>query len=289
MRKLNFDNLHTASKGRMRDINEVIVLNLIRDQQPISRVDITRITGLQMSTVTVITRRLMSKGLIYEQGVAPSKGGRKPRLLGLNAEKVCVFGVDIGVTETTLALSDFNGTILHREEFPTDRRPQPFLDRLLDSIERLLNSWRDKVEFEGVGISATGIIDAARGRIIFSPNLGWQDVEIREIFSQRLGLPVHVENDARASALAEVWTGRGRHTGSENLVFVTVNEGVGSGIIVNGQLYRGSSDGAGEFGHLSLDQSGPLCNCGNRGCWELFASDRATVQRFLDLRKQMSV
>lgn len=282
MRKLNFDKLHPANKGRMRDINEAIVLNLIRDQQPISRVQITRKTGLQLSTITVITKRLIEKGLIYEQGVAPSNGGRKPRLLGVRPEKVCVFGVDIGVTQTTLALANFNGVIFHRETFPTEPEALPFLNLIIDRIRRLIESYRYEVEYEGIGISATGIIDSSGGKIVFSPNLGWKDIDVRAIFEEGLSLPVHVENDARASALAEAWHGYGKDSGSMNLVFVTINEGVGAGIILNGQLYRGSSDGAGEFGHLSIDHNGPLCNCGNRGCWELYASDRATINRFLN-------
>jgi glucokinase-like ROK family protein len=283
MRKLNFDKLHPANKGRMRDINEVVVLNLIRDQQPISRVEINRKTGLQISTITVITKRLIEKGLIYEQGIAPSNGGRKPRLLGVRAEKVCVFGVDIGVTQTTLALANFNGEILHRESFSTGPEAVPFLNLVIDKILQIMESRRYKVEYEGIGVSATGIIDSLGGKIVFSPNLGWKNIGVRTVFEKRLSLPVHVENDARASALAEVWHGNGKDRGSLNLVFVTINEGVGTGIILNGQIYRGSSDGAGEFGHISLDHDGPLCNCGNHGCWELYASDRATINRFLDL------
>jgi predicted NBD/HSP70 family sugar kinase/predicted transcriptional regulator len=287
MRKLNFDKLHMASKGRMRDINEAIVLNLIRDKQSVSRVEIACKTGLQISTITVITKRLIKKGLVHEQGVAPSSGGRRPRLLALRAEKACVFGIDIGVTKTTLAIGDFNGSIIHREILATGRRPQPFLNKLIDKIEHLVESQEDGFEFEGVGVSATGVIDSANGKIIFSPNLGWKDVDIQAIFERRLPLPIYINNDARSSALAEVWHGNGRHTGSLNLVFVTVNEGVGTGIILNGQLFRGSSDGAGEFGHLSLDHNGPSCNCGNRGCWELYSSDRATIKRFLELSEKI--
>jgi glucokinase-like ROK family protein len=261
----------------------VVVLNLIRDQQPISRVEINRKTGLQISTVTVITKRLIEKGLIYEQGIAPSNGGRKPRLLGIRAEKVCVFGVDIGVTQTTLALANFNGEILHRETFPTGPKAVPFLNSVSDKILQIMESRRYKVEYEGIGVSATGIIDSLGGKIVFSPNLGWKNIHVRTAFEKRLSLPVHVENDARASALAEVWLGNGKDSGSLNLVFVTINEGVGTGIILNGQIYRGSSDGAGEFGHVSIDHNGPLCNCGNHGCWELYASDRATINRFLEL------
>jgi N-acetylglucosamine repressor len=288
MRKLDFDKLHTASKDRMRDINEAIVLNLIREHQPISRIQINRTTGLKISTVTVITRRLMDKGLIAEQGVAPSNGGRKPRLLGLRPEKVCVVGIDIGVTRTTLALGDFNGEVIRQQVMATGRRPLPFIDKLIQSVERLIASQKDQVEFEGIGISATGIVDSASGKIIFSPNLGWQDVAIRAMFEKRLSLPITVDNDARASALAEIWHGCGKQAGSMHLVFVTVNEGVGTGIVVNGQLFRGSSEGAGEFGHLSLNHHGPICNCGNRGCWELYASDRATINRFLELQRKAS-
>jgi glucokinase-like ROK family protein len=286
MRKLDFDKLHTASKDRMRDINEAIVLNLIREHQPISRIQINRTTGLKLSTITVITRRLMDKGLIFEQGVAPSNGGRKPRLLGLRPEKVCVVGIDIGVTRTTLALGDFNGEVIHQQVMATGRRPLPFIEKLIQCVERLIASQKDQIEFEGIGISATGIVDSASGRIVFSPNLGWQDVDIRAMFEKRLSLPITVDNDARASALAEIWHGRGRQAGSMHLVFVTVNEGVGTGIVVNGQLFRGSSEGAGEFGHLSLNHNGPVCNCGNRGCWELYASDRATINRFLELQRK---
>src|SRR5689334_9709121 len=287
MRKLDFDRLHTASKDRMRDINEAIVLNLIREQQPISRIQITRTTGLKISTITVITRRLMEKGLIFEQGVAPSNGGRKPRLLGLRPEKVCVVGIDIGVTRTTIALGDFNGEVIDQEVIPTGRRPLPFLEKLAQRVEALMAAQQGQVEFEGIGVSATGIVDSAGGRVIFSPNLGWQDIAVRDVFEQRFSLPVTLDNDARASALAEIWHGCGREAGSMHLVFVTVNEGVGTGIVVNGQLFRGSSEGAGEFGHLSLNHNGPVCNCGNRGCWELYASDRATINRFLDAQRKM--
>jgi N-acetylglucosamine repressor len=289
MRKLDFDKLHTASKDRMRDINEAIVLNLIREHQPISRIQITRTTGLKISTVTVITRRLMEKGLIVEQGVAPSNGGRKARLLGLRPEKVCVVGIDIGVTRTTLALGDFNGQVIHQQVIPTGRRPLPFIEKLIQGVEQLMESQKDQVEFEGVGISATGIVDSASGRIVFSPNLGWQEVDIRAMFEKRLRLPITVDNDARASALAEIWHGCGREAGSMHLVFVTVNEGVGTGIVVSGQLFRGSSEGAGEFGHLSLHHNGPVCNCGNRGCWELYASDRATINRFIELQRKLGL
>lgn len=286
MRKLNFEKLHAASKVRMRNINESIILNLIHAKQPISRVEITHKTGLQVSTVTVITKRLIEKGLIYEHGLAPSNGGRKPRLLALRAEKACAFGIDIGVTETTLAIGDFNGSIIHQKVFPTGRKPGPFIDKLVDRVGRLVESQRGKCEFEGIGVSATGIIDSAGGRIIFSPNLGWKEVDLRAAFEERLQLPVYIENDARASALSEVWQGNGKHAGIMNLVFVTVNEGIGTGVILNGQLFRGATGGAGEFGHISLDQNGPLCNCGNRGCWELYSSDRATVQRFIDLSRR---
>jgi N-acetylglucosamine repressor len=289
MRKLDFDKLHTASKDRMRDINEAIVLNLIREHQPISRIQITRTTGLKISTITVITRRLMEKGLIFEQGVAPSNGGRKARLLGLRPEKVSIIGIDIGVTRTTLALSDFNGEVIHQQVLTTGRRAAPFIEKLIQSVERLIASQPGPVQFDGIGISATGIVDSAGGKIIFSPNLGWRDVDIRAMFEKRLSLPITVDNDARASALAEIWHGRGREAGSMHLVFVTVNEGVGTGIVVNGQLFRGSSEGAGEFGHLSLNHNGPICNCGNRGCWELYASDRASINRFLELQRKLGI
>jgi glucokinase-like ROK family protein len=228
----------------------------------------------------------MEKGLIVEQGVAPSSGGRKARLLGLRPEKVCVVGIDIGVTRTTVALGDFNGEVIHQQVMPTGRRPLPFLEKLTRRVEELMAAQRGQVEYEGIGISATGIVDSASGKIIFSPNLGWQDIAVREIFEQRFALPVTLDNDARASALAEIWHGRGREAGSMHLVFVTVNEGVGTGIVVNGQLFRGSSEGAGEFGHLSLNHNGPVCNCGNRGCWELYASDRATINRFLEFQRK---
>lgn len=280
MKKINYQKVSAASSRTIRSINERIVLNLIRDHQPISRAEIARTTGLQRSTVTLLVRKLLKEQVVCENGRGESGGGRRPDLLYLNGHRACVLGLDIGVTRSTLALGDFNGKILSREDFPTSHDPDEFLDTVVAKMKAALRLKRPGMTFEGVGVSVPGLVNVETGMVIYAPNLKWSEFALGPRLSKTLRLPVHIDNDANLCAMAEIWHGSIGTVRSHNLVYLLVADGIGTGVAFDGQIYRGFNGGAGEFGHMRIELNGPLCGCGNRGCWELFASNQALIRSY---------
>lgn len=264
----------------LRDINQTVFLHLIRERQPISRADISKFTGLRAGTVSAIVNRLIKNNLVYEGTEGPSSGGRRPKNLYINAESFYVLAVDIGVLDTVFAVSDFNGRILTKKSILTEGAAEVFLNKLADEIEVLIKLQYRRARFGAVGVSVPGLIDRETGTVEVSPNLEWDKIPVREILEKRLGLPVFVENDANAAAFSELWYGPVEESNVRTLLFILVVEGLGTGLIINGELHVGSRLGLGGFGHMSIDPNGELCSCGRRGCWETFASERATVERY---------
>lgn len=264
----------------VRDINQTIFLHLIRERQPISRADIAKFTGLRAGTVSAIVNRLIKNNFVYEGTEGPSSGGRPPKHLFINAESFYVLAIDIGVSDTIFAVSDFNGRIIQQKSILTEGAPEQFLNKLADEIEKLIKTQYPRARFGAIGVSVPGLINRETGSIETSPNLEWKNVPLRQILTERLNLPVYVENDANAAAFSELWYGPLEEANVRTLLFVLVVEGLGTGLIINGDLHVGSRLGLGGFGHMSIDPNGELCSCGRRGCWETFASERATVERF---------
>src|SRR5512141_2484257 len=264
----------------LRDINQSVFLHLIRKRQPISRADIAKFTGLRAGTVSAIVNRLIKSDLVYEGTEGPSSGGRRPKNLYINAESSYVLAIDVGVLDTVFAVSDFNGRILQQRSILTEGPPDLFLNKLADEIESLIKNQYPRARFGAVGVSVPGLIDRETGSVEVSPNLEWQNVPLRKILEARLKLPVYVENDANSAAFSELWYGPVQDTDVGTLVFILVVEGLGTGLILDGRLHVGSKLGLGGFGHMSIDPNGELCSCGRRGCWETFASERATVERY---------
>ncbi|MBX3290606.1 MAG: ROK family transcriptional regulator [Acidobacteria bacterium] len=264
----------------VRDVNQTVFLHLIRERQPISRADIAKLTGLRPGTVSSIVNRLIKNNLVFEGTEGPSSGGRPPKNLYINGESFYVMAVDIGVLDTVFAVSDFNGRILKQRSIPSEGDPTRFLTKLASEISKLRNDHFSRSSFAGVGVSVPGLIDRETGTIEISPNLEWRNVPLRKTLEDELGLPVFVENDANAAAFSELWYGPREGNGSRTLLFVLVVEGLGTGLIINGELRVGPRFGLGGFGHMSIDPNGELCSCGRRGCWETFASERATVERY---------
>lgn len=264
----------------VRDINQTVFLHLIRERQPISRADISKFTGLRPGTVSAIVNRLIKSELVYEGTEGPSSGGRPPTYLYINSESFYVLAIDIGVIDTVFAVSDFNGRILQQRSVLTEGEPIVFLNSLADQIDTMVKSQFSRARFAAAGVSVPGLIDRETGSIVSSPNLEWTDVPVRRVLEERLKLPVFVENDANAAAFSELWYGPIDEASLRTLLFVLVVEGLGTGLIINGELRVGSRFGLGGFGHMSIDPNGELCSCGRRGCWETFASERATVERY---------
>jgi predicted NBD/HSP70 family sugar kinase len=161
---------------------------------------------------------------------------------------------------------------------PTAADAAVFECELCRRVQALIAS-RPEVSFEGIGVTLPGCVDLARRQLAYSANLGWREVDLKTPLERATGLPVEVENAANACALAESWFGTAA-PGARDLAVVTVSEGIGTGILADGRLLRGAFGHAGEFGHITVESDGPLCSCGNRGCWELYASNSAAIRHY---------
>lgn len=233
---------------------------------------------MHRSTISLIVEHLIRENWVVEAPSQRVSNGRRPILLRLNQERV-IIGVDVRPTHTTVALADANGRFTAQEVLLTSREPELTLNRIVRCIETLISRCEGK-KIEGIGVSVPGRIDAESGHLVFAPNLGWPEVDVCGPLREATGLHVEVENAANACVLAALWFGEMQHCG--NFVVVTVSEGIGTGILANGQLVRGRTDMAGEFGHVPIDPDGPVCSCGGRGCWETFASNRAAVRYYCE-------
>jgi predicted NBD/HSP70 family sugar kinase len=280
VRKIDLNNFRVARSETARDINRRIVLNLIRKQQPISRASLARRSGMQRSTVSAITEQLIAERWVIEGAVGHLPRGRKPTFLHLNSDRAGIIGVDIQAATTTLAVASMDFHFLAQESMSTGKDPDEFITRLGRRISDLMRA-HPKSLYEGIGVSLPGRIDVSSQRLTFAPNLGWSEVDLKGPLERATGLPVELENAANACALAELWSGR-HGEGVSNLVTVTVADGIGVGMIVNGQLLRGSTGVSGEFGHVALVPDGPQCRCGNRGCWEMLASSSAAARFYAE-------
>lgn len=278
--KLN--HLRGASSEIARDINRRVVLNLIRSRQPLSRADLARMSGLQRSTVSLITEQLIAEKWVVEGSTGRLPRGRRPTFLRLNDQRA-IIGIDIRPVQTTVALADVNGRFISQEAMPTPSDPRVAVSELTARLKRLLRAHAEMM-FEGIGISLPGRFDIEAQRLVFAPNLKWPEFDLKTPIERATGLEVELENAANACVLAEAWFGPWQ--GVRDLVVVTVSEGIGTGILMNGQLARGLNSMAGEFGHVPLDPAGPECTCGGRGCWEVFASNRAAVRYYLESSSQ---
>jgi predicted NBD/HSP70 family sugar kinase len=278
MRKIDLSNFQVATSETARDINRRIVLNLIRSHQPLSRADLARHSGLQRSTVSLITEQLIEERWVTEGANGRAPRGRRPRFLHLNQERVGIIGINVRPVTTTIALADLDARFVTQESLPTARNPEEFIAEVAPRLRNLFKL-RPEITYEGIGVSLPGRIDTATQRLVFAPNLGWRDADLKTPLEKATGLPVELENAANACALAEIWFARRTET-VHNLVAVTVSEGIGVGVMVNGQLMRGSTGVAGEFGHTTIVEEGLECRCGNRGCWEMYASNSAAVRYY---------
>ena len=280
MRRINLKSANVARSNTIRDINRQIVLNYVRERGPISRAVIARETALQRSTVSLIVDELRIDGLVEEIG-GESTGGRPPSLLSLRTADAVAIGVDLGTVRTILATSDLAGRVLEQEEFET----KPLADEMLHEIvERARKLFRkNALTIEGIGISLPGLVNPEMDKLDI-PRFKWRDLPLAQELRTALEIPVSMDNDANAAALAELWFGRPEIREVRDFIMVLVEEGVGTGIVFDGQVYRGEAGAAGEFGHMTIGQGAPVaCAYGSRECWESFSSERAALARYAKL------
>ncbi len=277
-----------ARPNTIRDINKQIVLNYVRDRAPISRAEIARQTALQRSTVSAIVDDLQDAGLIEDIGTGDSTGGRKPTLLRLRTGAPVAVGVDVTPQKTTVAIADLAGQVLEKEIFPTSANMNFMTEQIIEKVSGFVAKYPES-ELE-VGISVPGIADQTLGKVLYIPYFNWRDWMIAAQITERTGLSATIENDANAIALAELWFGHEKIRKTRNFITVLVAEGIGTGIIFDGQIYRGEKGAAGEFGHMIVGVDAPVkCSCGSRDCWEAHASEKAIVARYQRLLEQSNV
>src|SRR5215213_11441305 len=281
MRRIDLTKAQAARSSTIRDINRQFVLNYIRDREAISRAEIARSTKLQRSTVSTIVEELKDEGLIEEIGAGASTGGRRPTLLRLRAAGATAIGVDITPSYTTIVTSDLVGRVLAHERFKNSPRPEELAAQVIERLRDIAGR-EHQGAIAGVGVSLPGLVDTGTGRAIYIPFFRWRDWPIAEEIERATGLKASVDNDANAAALAELWFGRPEVSESRDFIIALVAEGIGTGIVFDGQIYRGERGAAGEFGHMIVGQNGPVaCSCGNSDCWEAFASEKAAVARYV--------
>jgi predicted NBD/HSP70 family sugar kinase len=260
----------------------LIVLNIVREHQPISRADVARKMGIGRGMVTSLVDELLAAGVIYEGESADSPRGRRPKPLYVRTHDRYVIAVDVRFTRTYLMLADFAGRQVALESFDTLFEPAALVEEVARRAERLLRAHGVET-CEGAGIVVPGMVDRRSGRVLNAPQLGWRDVDLLRLLRRAMGLPVFLENAPIACALAHVWLAPRSADGADSFVYVTISDGVGAGVVVNGEVVRGHGDTAGEFGHIALHPEGPRCLCGMHGCWEAYTSNVATLARYFGL------
>jgi N-acetylglucosamine repressor len=281
MRRINPRNFRVARKGTSREINRQIILTLVRAHQSISRADLARMMDTNRANVTLLVNEMLRDGLILEGAAGEAARGRKPTLLCINSRGRCVIAVDIRKLRTYVMLTDSLGKRLAGiSSFPTERMPGKLIVDIRKRVRQMLADNTDAGVCQGIGVSVPGMVDANSGIVLNAPPLGWRDLNLRDRLSTALGLPVYIENSGRACALAQMWSTHGDLHPHNDLVFVSISDGVGIGVIINGELLRGRNNIAGQFAHVPINENGPLCTCGARGCWEVYVSNLATVSRY---------
>ncbi|MEK4714715.1 ROK family transcriptional regulator [Sporosarcina sp. FSL K6-5500] len=264
----------------MKSVNKSIILNKIRTDAPISRAQIAKETKLTPPTVSSNVKELIEQGLVKESKLGESQGGRKPTMLLINNQELYVVGVDAGPEMIECILTDLSGKILNRtlSKLTTPLTNNQFLIILKDCIHNCIKDIPStSKKIIGIGIAMHGVVDVETGTSLFAPILSLTNVPIKEELEKEFELEVKVENDARAMALGESWFGD--HGELTSMLVVNIGRGVGAGLIIDGDLYHGAQDIAGEVGHMTIDLNGEICECGNRGCLQTFTTGPAIARR----------
>lgn len=267
----------TGDLALVKKLNSYIVLHCIRKHAPLSRAQISEQTGLNKATVSNLVMELIEHNLVLEIGPGESSGGRKPVMLLFNENAGYAIGIDLGVNYIRGVLVDLNGNIEQEyyQKLANQKRELAF-DALVQSIDMLIKQAPESIYgIVGIGVGAPGIVDQD-GTILFAPNMKWREVPLQKMLEGKYDLPIIIDNEANAGAQGEQKYGAGK--GIRNQIYLSVGYGIGSGMILDKELYKGTSGFSGELGHLSINFDGKACSCGNVGCWELYASEKALLE-----------
>ena len=271
-----------ANPSDLRRHNRALVLQTVWEQGKISRAELSRATRISGVVITGIVTELLSSKFVREDGLQLSSGGRPATVLRIAEQSWSIVGVDLARHRTRVAVADLNARVIHELSVPTsDLADGQSNLRWLQGViaGALADAAVDADRLLGIGVGAPGPLHTTTGEILAPTNFGrWQRLPLRTALETHFRVPVRVDNDANACALAQHFLGAGRHV--RNFVYFAAGSGVGAGLVLNGELYRGEHDLAGEIGHATIEPGGPPCPCGNRGCLELYTTVRATLARW---------
>lgn len=276
----------TLNVRDLRRTNRRIVFESIYFRGPVSRLDISEVSGLSAATVTNVVTELLAEGCIKDLGSEESQGGRPRTLLNVNSAYGYFIGIDVGETHVSLELFDLTLQKLNTLAFSVDDesdRPQQIETHIVNGVQAILaKSGIAEEAVLGVGVGVPGVVDV--NGVVTAPAWNWQPVALAQYLSDNLAIPVYIDNGAKAMAQAEMWFGAGK--GATDLVVLLIGTGVGAGLITNGVLYRGTSNSAGELGHTTIMADGWVCRCGNNGCFEAYVGGPAIIRRLQERNPQ---
>lgn len=275
------------SKELMKNMNQKLILRMIKDKGPLSKPELAKHTGLTLPAITDITNELESLNLIKNLGQTKIKRGRFPTLYTLNEQSYKSIGIVLRSKIMKGALVNLQGEILEVIErpLPEDTSPDSIVKNVQHLVDDMLrNSETSKEEILGLGVGMHGIVDHLQGISVFPPHLQWDNVPIKQLLEDRIGIQVKVDNDCNTLALSERTFGAGKDASS--FIVLNVDYGIGAGIMIDGHLFHGADFGAGQIGHTRVDDDGPLCTCGNYGCLEIMSSETAMLENFRRMVKK---
>ena len=275
----------TGDLKLIQELNRSIVLKTIQNYGPISRSEIAKKYKISSTTVTAAVRELIQQGLVYEDGVGKSSGGRKPILVKFFSDSKFIIAVAITNSYIIIAETNLEAKIRRQKKFPVNNLTgKLFIDYLIKSVNQFLKAYPDLTKCIGISITSPGIIDVNKAVICENTKLKLKNIPLKEMMEKQFKLKIWLENDTNAIVLAEKRFGEYRKF--KNLIYITIDDGVGAGIVVNEHIFRGCSGGTGEFGHTTIDRNGILCDCGNRGCLENYVNWPAIYSKVLSSIEQ---
>ena len=261
---------------------ELRVLTLIHQNHNVSRIELAKLTGGSAGAMTALVHRLIGNGLVVESGKSTTSLGRKPVALSLRSDLGCVVGVDLGSFLTRVIVADVLGNVSYKSEIETrmSEGRDGVIARAFSAVHTAINETHVKGALKGIGMAHSGVIDTQKGIVLSFPRPGqmtqWRNVPLRDMLENEFGVPSVLDDSARMMAVAEKHFGLGHEL--NDFLFIEVGMGIGASIFIDGKLYRGPGGSAGEFGHMTVDENGPLCSCGNTGCLEAMASCAAIIR-----------
>ncbi len=269
-----------ADHNLLKQINSALILDHLLTQSPQSRANLAHLTGLNRSTISSLVSELIALGLVREVGLETAESrGRPGILLELNPGGGCIIGIEMQAEHVVVILTDFTARILWQRQVDIEKGlPQDEVLALTDDLiaAAVRAGQANQLKLLGIGLGVSGLVDAEHGVLMFAPNLSWRNIDFRERWQERFGVPLYIENDGSAAALGEYYFGVAK--GCENFIYLGTGVGLAGGLMLNGQPYRGAGGFAGELGHIIVESGGELCSCGRRGCWETLISTPAVMR-----------